>query len=358
MAKSLWITALLCVAGGLFAGDNAPDKAKALDAVKGTVKAALSSGKKVEVYLTVLGSPQKVEVLSSDPKFLTIKLQNNPFPLSWEKISAEQMAGVAKACVMKSGSSALALADYCIATQQRDKADEALLLAASLEKNLAPQIAERMTQIKAMNAPTGSAIAASGVGPKAPPPPKVAPMMAAPTAKEMAIKAKAEAMKSDRATFFVAGIEFGVLPITNAFKKIEGVKECYGDQDRGTVTLSFDPTLATIEKIIETFNSGNSEGSKTKAYKPGETPPEPEYVYTDKEESIRGTMAIRLPESSGDVVCRVVAQRNGEPRRRAFNLLGSGEIAKLIEETRQKGAEVTVVGVVTKEGIKVSKISE
>ncbi|HYG76249.1 MAG TPA: hypothetical protein VEK08_14690 [Planctomycetota bacterium] len=359
MRKVASVFVLAFVASCVCAADGAPDKARALEGIKASVAEALKSGKKVEVWLTLLGSPQKVEILRSDAKFLTIKLQNNPFPHSWDKISPEQLAGVGKACVLNDGKRALALADYCIATEQKGKADEALVLAASLDKNLSAQIAERMAQVKSMNGPAISAIAASGVGPKAPPPPREPPPMATPMATKRPGGRMAEPEKKEgpeRVMFGVIGLETGVPPVTAAFKKIEGVQECYGNIENGMVTMVFDPKIASLEKIQEAFNTAM--GPKIKALKPGEPLPEPEYVYTDKEETLRGTMAVRLPESASDVVCRLMAQRAGEPRTRLFNLLGTGEMATLIEETRKKGAEVTVVGIVTKDGIKVSKISE
>ena len=142
----------------------APDKAKALDAVKTAVADAIKTGKKVEVWVTVLGKVEKTELVSADAKNITVKVQGNPFPQSWEKLPVDQIAGIAKACVLDDGARALVLADYCMATEQREKAGDALDLAAAHGQSGAP-LKDRMKFVSSMaGAPAPSATAAAGVG--------------------------------------------------------------------------------------------------------------------------------------------------------------------------------------------------
>ena len=145
------------------AGFAAPDKAKALEDVKTSVAAAVKTGKKIEVWVTVFGTLQKTELVGADAKMVTVKVQGNPFPQSWEKIPQDQIAGIAKACVLGDGPRALVLADYCMATEQREKADDALDLAAQAGSNGAA-LADRIKFVKTMAGAPVNAVAAAGGG--------------------------------------------------------------------------------------------------------------------------------------------------------------------------------------------------
>ncbi len=161
------------------------------------------------------------------------------------------------------------------------------------------------------------------------------------------------------------GTETVILPITGQmcnncavavstyFKKMDGVKDATADGAK-TATVVFDPKKTTIEKLLEAFKGKDD---RFKAYKPGETPPEPKYTYSGKPESISGKMTIRGTDSAKDVVARLIAHRSGEPTERIFNLIADSAIAEKIEAKRKEGVgSVTVTGVVSAEGIKVEKI--
>jgi hypothetical protein len=129
--------------GALCAGEAPLDSAKALEAVQAFVADAAASGKKTEIWLTVLGASQKVELVKSDAKVLSVKVQGNVFAQPWAKISAAEIAGVGKSCVQGDARRALTLADYCIATGLKEKADEALNLAAQLDPKLSEELKAR-----------------------------------------------------------------------------------------------------------------------------------------------------------------------------------------------------------------------
>src|SRR5262245_8288135 len=85
----------------------APDKAKSFDAVKAYVAEAAKSGKKVKVWVNAFGSPSKVELGAADAKKITVVVENNPFDLTWEKLSQKDIINVAKTCVLEDGKRAL-----------------------------------------------------------------------------------------------------------------------------------------------------------------------------------------------------------------------------------------------------------
>jgi len=138
------IAVFVVLSASVAAADYAPpDKAKALEAVQNVVAETVKSGKKLEVWLTVLGSGQKTEVVKASAKFLSVKVQGNVMDQPWEKIAPEEIAGVAKSCVMNDAQRALVLADYCLATGQHEKADDALNLAAQLDPTLSEELKAR-----------------------------------------------------------------------------------------------------------------------------------------------------------------------------------------------------------------------
>jgi len=144
-----------------------PEKAAALDAVKTMVGDAAASGKKIEVWLTLFGARQKAELAKSDAKALGVKVLGNVMNVSWEKVSAEDLAGVAKSCVLGNGKSALIAADYCIAMGLKQQADDALSLAAEIDaKNLGAEISARQKALSG-GAASAPAKAAAPAEPKA-----------------------------------------------------------------------------------------------------------------------------------------------------------------------------------------------
>ncbi|MCY3018528.1 MAG: hypothetical protein NTW87_05795 [Planctomycetota bacterium] len=149
----IWQIALLAGAGGqmslLAAEPSLPDKTAALAAVKALVADAAKSGKTIEVWVKVFREPEKVQLAGADEKALSVKLQGNVVKQDWEKLSADEIAGIAKHCVQNDARRALTLADYCLAWGLLGKADEALSLTAQLDASLSRAIAERMALIQA-----------------------------------------------------------------------------------------------------------------------------------------------------------------------------------------------------------------
>ncbi|HYF52417.1 MAG TPA: DUF1549 domain-containing protein [Planctomycetota bacterium] len=131
-----------------FAADfSPPDKAAALDAVKAMVGEAAKSGKKIDVWLNMFGSLQKAELSKVDAKNVTVKVQNNPFDQPWDKISQDQIAAMAKACVLGDAKRALTLADYCLATEQKQKAEEALEMVSQLDPKMTAELGPRFKYV-------------------------------------------------------------------------------------------------------------------------------------------------------------------------------------------------------------------
>jgi len=154
----------LCSLSSRAADFTPPDKAKALDAIK-TVVSEASKAKKTEVWITLFGSLQKVELVGADAKMVTVKVQGNPFPQNWEKVAIGEIAGIVKNCVQGNAQRALALADFCMANDLREKADDALAMAAEASQTLGAALTDRSKFIKTMaGAPVVSAAAASGHG--------------------------------------------------------------------------------------------------------------------------------------------------------------------------------------------------
>lgn len=132
-----------------WAGEFAPpDKAKALEAVHAVVAEVAKSGQKAEVWLSVLGSGQKTELVMADAKCIAVKVQGNVFNQPWEKMTPEEVAGVAKTCVLGNAKRAIVLADYCLATGQFQRADEALALAAQINPKLGEDLSSRLAYME------------------------------------------------------------------------------------------------------------------------------------------------------------------------------------------------------------------
>ena len=69
-------------------------------------------------------------------------------------------------------------------------------------------------------------------------------------------------------------------------------------------------------------------------------------------------LAIKAKDAPPEVVCRVVARRNGEEGERAFNVIcPDATLRAKIEELRGKGDKPALVGVVSEAGITVTKVN-
>jgi len=159
-AQSLVVVAALTMVLGASAADfTPPDKDKALEAVKELVATTAKSGKKTDVWLKLFGKTEKVELVSSNSKNLTVKVKGNNFDQAWDKLTPDQVAGLGKSCIGENFDAAVVVADYCAATEQGKRADEALTQAATIDPKKAPTLKARLDNLK--NLPGAPAVAAA-----------------------------------------------------------------------------------------------------------------------------------------------------------------------------------------------------
>ena len=140
--------------------------------------------------------------------------------------------------------------------------------------------------------------------------------------------------------------------VAATLKKIAGVNDAKADTGAGTAMIKYDANSTTIEKILEEFTK--TKARRFEAFKAGE---KPAYVYSGKDETLRGRLSIKPADGAADVVCRINAQRSGENADRWFNVVASGDLATQIEKVRKEGVQnVKITGVVSDAGIKATKV--
>lgn len=71
------------------------------------------------------------------------------------------------------------------------------------------------------------------------------------------------------------------------------------------------------------------------------------------EQAIVGMMAVKPPDAAKDVVGLIIGKN-----KKTYKVVATGEVAKSIEELRQKGTPLKITGVVTEDTIKASKAEE
>ena len=146
-----------------------------------------------------------------------------------------------------------------------------------------------------------------------------------------------------------------VAQVQDSFMKAEGVTAAKPDMAGNKTMVTYDKSKTNLDQILATFMANKAR--RFDAAKPGETIKGPEYKYDGKEETLSGALAVKGKDAAADVVCRVVARRRGEEGERAFNVIVSDAALRTqIEEARSKGAQPTLVGVVSEKGITVTKI--
>jgi hypothetical protein len=79
-------------------------------------------------------------------------VSRNLFSQTWDKLSRDELADVAKGCVLQDGPSTMDLADYYIATGQHAQAGEALTLAAGIDSRLGKSLIDRIKYLDALAA--------------------------------------------------------------------------------------------------------------------------------------------------------------------------------------------------------------
>ena len=122
----------------------------ALSVLKVNIAEAAKTGEKIAVWIPVFGQRQKVELSAADEKEVAVKVNNNLFSQSWDKLGREDIADVARSCIQQDSRRALALADYYFATGQANKASEALTQAAQLDTKLGKPLSDRMKYLDAL----------------------------------------------------------------------------------------------------------------------------------------------------------------------------------------------------------------
>ncbi len=158
------VLALACMATQIIASDYVvPDKAKALESVKGVVSDAAKSGKKVYVWVTI-GTYVKAQLSKSDDKAITVISEGNDFNVKWDKIPQEQIPTIVKNCMQDDLKRALVGMDFCLATEQLDKAEEFMALASGDGKDMGADLKAR---IKALTGIRDAAKAAANPAPVA-----------------------------------------------------------------------------------------------------------------------------------------------------------------------------------------------
>ena len=140
-----------------------PSAEQALDKVKTLAATTSAKNNNVFVWIKVFGKQQKVNLKKADADAFTVLLQGNPFDQKWSKTAPDDILQIAKGCATADDSGALVVADYCLATDQRDVADEMLTLAAQNSKTPRDEIALRTKALaKLRGGPAKTEAAASG----------------------------------------------------------------------------------------------------------------------------------------------------------------------------------------------------
>lgn len=178
--------------------------------------------------------------------------------------------------------------------------------------------------------------------------------------------AKAEAGKPS-ATTGGSGMETVEFPVTgmmcnncvaqvqDSFMKADGVTAVKPDMAGNKTMVTYDKSKTNLDQILATFMA--KKARRFNAAKPGETIKGPVYTYNGSEETLTGALAVKAKDAPADVLCRIVARRNGEEGERAFNVIVADPTLRAkIEELRGKGDKPALVGVVSEAGITVSKI--
>lgn len=142
--RILAVLALCLLISGARAEDfTVPSVEQALEKIKTLAAATSAKNSNVFVWIKVFGKQQKVNLKKADAESFTVLLQGNPFDQKWSKTPADDILQIAKGCAAADDSGALIAADYCLATDQREVADEMLTLAAQNAKIPRDEIALR-----------------------------------------------------------------------------------------------------------------------------------------------------------------------------------------------------------------------
>lgn len=147
-----------------------------------------------------------------------------------------------------------------------------------------------------------------------------------------------------------------VAQVQDSFMKADGVTAAKPDMAGNKAVITYDKSKTNLDQILATFMA--KKARRFDAAKPGEKIKGPTYTYNGSEETLTGALAVKAKDAPADVVCRVVARRNGEEGERAFNVIcPDATLRAKIEELRGKGDKPALVGVVSEAGITVTKVN-
>jgi copper chaperone CopZ len=147
-----------------------------------------------------------------------------------------------------------------------------------------------------------------------------------------------------------------VASVESTFKGIEGVTAAKPLWPGDKTTVTYDRTKTDLDKILATFLAKKAQ--RFDAAKPGETPKSQQFVYNGSPETLKGGLAVKAKDAPADVVCRIVARRNGEQNERAINIITTDAALRTqIETMRQKGEEPSLTGVMSEKGLSLTKIN-
>jgi len=147
-----------------------------------------------------------------------------------------------------------------------------------------------------------------------------------------------------------------VAQVQDSFMKADGVTAAKPDMAGNKTLVTYDKSKTNLDQILATFMA--KKARRFDAAKPGEKIKGPVYTYNGSEETLTGALAVKAKDAPADVVCRVVARRNGEEGERAFNVIcPDATLRAKIEELRGKGDKPALVGVVSEAGITVTKVN-
>ncbi|MGD0091312.1 MAG: hypothetical protein ABSE73_15450 [Planctomycetota bacterium] len=88
------------------------------------LETALAQGEQLSVWVTVLGQRKAYRVAAVDAKSLTVRLEQNLFPLRWPDLSAEDLAEIAKSIAGDKGERLVVAAEVALLLGFRDRANE------------------------------------------------------------------------------------------------------------------------------------------------------------------------------------------------------------------------------------------
>jgi copper chaperone CopZ len=147
-----------------------------------------------------------------------------------------------------------------------------------------------------------------------------------------------------------------VASVESTFKGVEGVTAAKPMWPGDKTVVTYDRTKTDLDKILATFMEKKAQ--RFDAAKPGEIPKSMQFTYNGQPETLKGGLAVKAKDAPGDVVCRIVARRNGERNERAINVITTDAALRTqIETLRQKGEEPSLTGVMSEKGLELTKIN-